>query len=103
MAAGIDNAASIQPLRLDPKSRAWGAMNRHHWSKRIHAPRSSEDRIKRPRRDLLRQNILFKELSKAVIRAITKFQNKQQNINHFALIPSLVLGGLWTVIIFLKA
>jgi len=38
-----------------------------------------------------------------VIQAATKFQNKQQNINHFALIPSLVLWGLWTVIIFLKA
>jgi len=39
-----------------------------------------------------------------VIQAATKFQKtKQQSINHFALIPSLVLGGLWTVIIFLKA
>jgi len=38
MATGIGSAASIQPLRLDTKSRAWGAMDRHHWSKRTHPP-----------------------------------------------------------------
>jgi len=63
----------------------------------------STDGIEHPMQAFSRIGHVIQKIKQSGDSSNHQISKNQQYINHFALIPSLVLGGMWTIIIFLKA
>jgi len=71
-------------------------------NKQTYVPWGSEDIIKRPRRDLSRiEHTIHKMIQNGDSRS-HKISKRTAEYQPLCLVPKLVLGGLWTVIIFLR-
>jgi len=75
------------------KTRTWGAVDHHPWTNKRTSPGGPEDKIKRPRWDLSRIGHTIQKIKQSGDSSSYKFQNKQQNINHFTLFQDSCLGG----------
>jgi len=82
--------------------RAWGAVDHHPLTNKRTSPRGFEERIKRPRRDLSRIGHTIQKMKQSGDSSSHKFSKQTAEYQPLRLVPRLVLGGLWTVIIFLR-
>jgi len=67
------------------------------------SPGGPEEKIKRPRRDISRIGHTIQKMKQSGDSSSHNISKQTAEYQPFRLVPRLMLGGLWTVIIFIRA